>query len=452
MTADARPNTVIRGVREREFRMSRDEFARLVNATAAALSENTGCTSRLIAAWERGEVTTPRPVYARVLHEMTGRSLAELGFAVRLDSVSAGGEHPASRPPRPVDAGDRPGTHTAPVFVKEPDSCTLEDMIRREFLRLASVASVSIPGAPAGETTALDTVDTDDFREYGALNAHLWSVYSLAPAKQAIYPVVRDHVSGLTSALRDARSEEERRTLCDMLGNVAQLAGEVWFDANRYTEAAHCYALAGDASKEARNRDLWACGLVRHSFVSIYSRRYGDALPLLDAAEVLARNGDSQLPTRHWVASVRAQVLAGLGDADGCGRALDEATAVQATATAAPGGWLRFTGDRLAEERGAAYMSLGRLDLAEHALCEALQDSLSPRRRGAVLSDLAVIGARRRDIDRLVTYGSDAADLAQRTGSGYIVRRLHGLQPHLAPFLSDSRVTELRDRLITLGA
>lgn len=59
------------------------------------------------------------------------------------------------------------------------------------------------------------------------------------------------------------------------------------------------------------------------------------------------------------------------------------------------GGWLRFDGSRLAEERGACYLQLGRPDLAEEALTAALAQPLSLRRRAAVLSDLAVLGAHR---------------------------------------------------------
>lgn len=88
MPAAENRNNVFRTVRESQFRMSRNEFARHINGTAAAMGENTGCTARLVAAWELGTVASPRPVYERVLHEITGRSLEELGFAPRRPSGS----------------------------------------------------------------------------------------------------------------------------------------------------------------------------------------------------------------------------------------------------------------------------------------------------------------------------------------------------------------------------
>lgn len=447
MTTAAKPNPVVREVRESQLRMSRDEFARHVNATAAAMGENTGCTARLIAAWERGEVASPRPVYERVLHELTGRALSDLGFS---PSRAATGSVKAAKRVT-LHKAQHPGLPPGGASSERPDSGTLDDMIRRELLRLLSVTGAFVSLPQSADAPSRESPCAEDIRERGALNAHLWSVYGLTPAKRSVYPLVRDQLSSLTSALQIARKTRDRRELCGMVGDVAQLAGEVWFDANRYTEAAHCYALAADASKQAGNMDLWACGLVRHSFVSIYSRRYNEALPLLDAAASLAWNGDSQLPTRRWVASVRAQVLARLGDVDGCSRALDEAETVRELSTTAPGGWLRFNGDRLAEERGSAFTSLGRLDLAEQALTHALDEPLSPRRRGSVLIDLAVIGASRRDVDQLVSHGTRAMDLAHHTGSGYIARRLDGLRSHLTPFLSDKRVLELSDRMTALG-
>ncbi|MFJ5614251.1 transcriptional regulator [Streptomyces sp. NPDC093221] len=455
MTADAKPNNVIRDVREAQFRMSRTEFARHVNATASTLGENTGCTPRLIAAWERGEVASPRPVYERVLHKLTGRSLTDLGFSPRRATISTVAvtvrRATYGRTRTRTATGHGGPIHIDNAFVQEPDSGTLEDMIRREFLRLVSVtgAIVALPQPVAPPETG--AAPTEDMRERSTLNADLWSVYGLTSTKQSVYPLVREQLASLTSALRGGQRASDHRELCGMVGDIAQLAGEVWFDANRYTEAAQCYLLAGDASKEAGDRDLWACALVRHSFVSLYARQYEEALPLLEAAAALARNGDGELPTRHWVASVRAQVLAGLGDADGCNRALDEAAGVQDLTGPAPSGWLRFTGDRLAEERGAAYISLGRLDLAEQALTRALREPLSPRRQGSVLTDLAVIGARRKDIDRLVSHGTGAVDVAYRTRSGYMIQKLHGLRSHLTPYVSDRRVRELSDRMTALG-
>ena len=118
------------------------------------------------------------------------------------------------------------------------------------------------------------------------------------------------------------------------------------------------------------------------------TQRAVSAEPLLNAAFKVAQRGDSALSTRYWVAAVQAEAYASLGDTDSRMRALDQAERVQAlSGQIHNGGWLRFDGSRLAEERGACYLQLGRPDLAEEVLTTALAQDLSLRRRGAVLTE-----------------------------------------------------------------
>jgi hypothetical protein len=151
------------------------------------------------------------------------------------------------------------------------------------------------------------------------------------------------------------------------------------------------------------------------------------------------------------VAVVQAQVLAGLGRFDACQRALDVAETVHSlNGPVHTDGWLRFDGTRLTEERGACYVELGRPDSAQAALTDALGQTVSVRRRGAILADLAVTGAQRRDVEQLVTYASEAVDLARQTSSGYIGRRLARLRPHLAAVANDPRVRQLQEQTAAL--
>ena len=74
---------------------------------------------------------------------------------------------------------------------------------------------------------------------------------------------------------------------------------------------------------------------------------------------------------------------------------------------------------------------------------------LSLRRRGIVLTDLAMVGVQRRDPDHLVVHAEAAVDTARQTGSGVVARKLQGVQAHLGPFLGDGRVRHL-DKQITV--
>ena len=87
----------------------------------------------------------------------------------------------------------------------------------------------------------------------------------------------------------------------------------------------------------------------------------------------------------------------------------------------------------------------------ETALTEALGQSVSLRRRGSLLTDLALVGVQRRDLDQLLRYGHDAIDLAEQTqSSGYVGRKLQILKIKLEPFLNDNRAAQLTDRIANL--
>jgi tetratricopeptide (TPR) repeat protein len=253
-------------------------------------------------------------------------------------------------------------------------------------------------------------------------------------------------------ASNQSRGISTHQRLCELASELLQLAGEIFFDANKYTDAAHCYALAATASKEADAFDLWACAMTRHAFIGMYERRFERAASMLELAAHLARRGDRSLSTRYWVCAVQAQVFAGLGKLDSCQRALDTAEEVQElTGNVSNGGWLRFDGSRLAEERGSCYVQLRRTDLAENSLRDALRQNLSARRRASVLTDLAMIGAQRGDAKQLVAYTDEVLTMAVQTGSGFISRKLQGLRRHLAPLLGNSQVRQLDQQITALS-
>ncbi|MGP3947166.1 transcriptional regulator [Streptomyces sp. 7N604] len=329
-------------------------------------------------------------------------------------------------------------------------------MIRREFLRVIAVTG-ALAALPADEVEALaEGVRRGASADFLRMNSHLWQVYQLARSKGSVYPIVREQLAALNTTL-DGRSDVEARVLCSAAGDLFQLAGELAFDSNRYMDAAASYTLAASASKEAGSFDLWACALVRHAYVEMSERQYNQAVGILAAAERIAGRGDSSLSTRHWVASVQAEAYAGLGDLAACERALDQAEKViDLGGRAHNGGWLRFDGSRLAEERGARYVQLGRLDFAETALMSALDQGAlaqgqSFRRRGAVLADLAAIGAKRRDPEQVVTFGREALQLARESSSGYVARRLQDLQDEFGPLARNGRVAELGAEIAALS-
>ncbi|MFF9983798.1 helix-turn-helix transcriptional regulator [Streptomyces erythrochromogenes] len=394
-----------------------------------------GVDRTTVGRWESGRIE-PQPPQRRGLAlalELSLRELDSLLTAVRAGMQETAG-HQVNDHPR---AGDE------------------DEMIRREFLRILTVsgAMTALPAYEAEAVTAgaLRGAPAD----FERMNDHLWRVYQLARSKSSVYPVIRDQLSRLNEALDAGRGSS--RTLLGAAADLFQMAGEIAFDGNRYTEAAASYSLAASAGKEAGAYDLWACALVRHSYLDMSERRYHQAAQMLGAAERLAGRGDKALSTRHWVASVQAEAYAGLGDLSACESALARAEEVRhLAAEGTNGGWLRFDGTRLAEERGARYVQLGRLDLAEETLRNALaQTGLSSgqsyRRRGTVLASLAAIGAKRRDPDQVLEYGREAIGLARVSKSGYVARRLQALCDEFGPLNRDHRVAELGAEIATFS-
>ncbi|WP_308296158.1 helix-turn-helix transcriptional regulator [Streptomyces sp. ISL-96] len=404
------------------------ERRKVLGYSQETFAQALGVDRTTVGRWESGK-NAPQPPLRPKLAEVLQVDLAEL------DALVAQPQTPAQE-----SAGTPPSNNYG--------SGDTEEMIRREFLRAIAVTG-ALATLPADDTEALDdAARRGTASDFLRMNGHLWQVYQLARSKRSMRPIVGEQLSALNRTLT-GRSDAEVQPLCSAAGDLFQLAGELAFDSNRYTDAAASYALAASASKEAGAFDLWACALVRHAYVDVYEHRFKEAADLLSAAERVARRGDSSLATRHWVASVQAEAHAGLGDLVACERALDQAEKV--THLAGPGhngGWLRFDGSRLAEERGARYVQLGRLDLAERALKAALSQGAlaqgqSFRRRGVVLADLAAIGAKRRDPDQVIIFGREALELARESSSGYVARRLQTLRAEFGTLARDSRVAEL---------
>ncbi|MFG1845246.1 transcriptional regulator [Micromonospora carbonacea] len=439
--------------------MSRQEVAEAVNAYLwATYGTRTSLDANHVGKLERGEHRWPKPATREAFRAVLKASRdADLGFY-----ITRGQRHDDHvghwlPPGQPLTAGDDHGGG----WLTGRQITETSDMNRRELLRLLSLTGALLAApVPGGQLDWARIESSGDgnkrlapatLDEYESLNLQLWASFVAAESKKAVSPLVNRQLTTLTANLRRSHTQPVHRRLCGITADLLQLAGEVAFDANAYSEAAHCYALAAAAAREAAAYDLWACAMIRHAFISVYERDFGSAAPMLEAAAGLARKGNSALSTRHWAHTVRAQALAGLGDLDGCRRALDQAEEVNCLpGRIHNGGWLRFDGSRLAEERGTCYVELGRPDLAEPVLSGVLSQGISVRRRGTVLTDLALVGVQRGDVHQIVLYGSAALDTARQSGSGVVGTKLERLQHHLRPFLADTHVQHLNSQLNAL--
>jgi hypothetical protein len=156
-----------------------------------------------------------------------------------------------------------------------------------------------------------------------AIHRHYWSIYRLSSSKSTVLDGFLGQLKTVTGLLGDARGVSLQSGLGILASDLAQLAGEVFFDTNDYSMAQSCYTFAAATAKEAAHYDLWASALVRNAFLPIYDQQYQDAIPLLRQAERIAARGDTSLVTRYRVAAVAAEAHAGDGNFKACQKALD---------------------------------------------------------------------------------------------------------------------------------
>lgn len=424
--------------------------------TRPGFCEITGARFDALRKWERrGPTLILRAVNAAIMDTTLARATDEQRSRFQLRCAELRREHTLPEPPIPAPKldGDDPNRQSAPGSPQH--LMEISDMNRRELMRVLGVASASL-AAPVdwdrivAASSGTGRIDAADASEYASINAGLWRSYSGAVTKADTFPAVREHLDMLIDGVRRARDDHVRRHLSELTAEALQLSGEILFDNDDYDTAAHCYTLAAAFSKEAEAFDLWACALTRHAYLGIYNKQHDAVIPLLESASQLARRGDTTLTTRYWVQAVQAQAFAGVGDAANWERTTDSAHNVLHMPIPATTGWLRFDGSRLDEERGGCYVQLAQPENAQQVLAPMLDRPLSTRRRASVLIDLAAAAALRREPVQLVAYGSAALDIAQRTHSGYLGRRLGDLRRHLKPLDRDRHVRHLDNRISAL--
>ncbi len=401
----------------------------------------------LIGKWERGE-HIPSPFYQEKLCTLFGLTAYELGFVKQPEQW----EHALLTPQLKLE--HQPSPQGASALGSE----NMLNKKRRELLQMLVVATTTlILPLPDLDWDRVEharskpsRLDEAVLRDLATINKSFWNLYKTTPQKQAMLDGVLGQLKSITGFLEQSYTATVHEQLCILASDLSQLLGEILFDGNDYESARACYTYAAEAAKEAKHYDLWSCSLVRHAFLPIYEGQYQDALPLLQGAQKLAFHGDTTLATRYWVAAVSADVQAGLGNLYGCQQALDLMDKVSNVKERCNGGWLRFDSSRLLEQRGACFVKLKQPNLAKPILRQALQQDITYRRRGMILTDLALASLQEGNIDQSCSYAQQAVDIAAH-GSGMLRKSVFTVRQQLEPYIEMSAVTELDQRLHMLA-
>lgn len=327
-------NAPLRAVREGEFQMSRQEFAKLIVTTGEEMGEAVGCTARLVAAWEDGEVQLPRAVYRRILTRLTGRPLRDLGF--RLDT---------------------PALPPAPATTAQDDAVD-----RRAFL--ADGASVALALLPLG--AASDTVP-------GRIGAG--EIRAVDCAVTTIY--AHDHNHGSAALRRDASralhtayqwlqegtyTDRNGKWLRSATGHLSIAAGWLSYDSGRAADARSLYGEALAAARIAEDPGLEGHAFGCLSLLAKASGRPREAISAAQGAQAVVRTYGS--PRMLALFALReAGGWALLGDVSATDKAIVRAHHLYAKGPAdADPAWLEF----FTPAELAGLEALARADLQQH--------------------------------------------------------------------------------------
>jgi tetratricopeptide (TPR) repeat protein len=308
-------------------------------------------------------------------------------------------------------------SHTSGESDTRPATANLEDVHRRDLLRIAGAALVSSTGVlndPPWKRQA-------EMRA-GQRPADRYAVAKAEEKTRDFFTSEETLPARLTSAISD---DALRRRLISTVGETDALTGWTLFDLGRTREAVRTYRDALGAARAADDRPLIACVLGYWSYLlSSQGDTAAAARMLADAADQV-RGTD---PATHaWILARRAEEEAASGDVSAAMRALDQAVTVFDYAPNGPSRpWTSFfTENRLGSLAVSTY---GRVNHHETDSAAAdLLGSLTPSEtkvRALVLADLATSAARSGDYDRVQTLTEESAPLATRTEASLAIDRL----------------------------
>lgn len=335
------PNLQLRALRENQLQMSRTEFAKLVVDTGTEMGETSGCTARLVAAWEDGDVDCPRSNYRRILTQLTGRTMHELGFQ---------GASPA------LVRQSSAGTYG-------PDRQEGDPVDRRAFLADSAGAALSLVLSGSRPEKVPGRVGVADVR---AVDQAVTTIYS------------HDHDHGSAALRQDASTalhtayqwlqdgmytEKTGKRLRSATGHLSIAAGWLSYDSGRAADARSLYNEALAAARIADDAGLEGHAFGCLSLLAKASGRPREAISAAQGAQSVARTcGSPRLLSLFAMREAGGWAL--LGDRSAADKAIVAAHHLyaQGPREGADPAWLEFF--TVAELAGLE--ALARADLAQH--------------------------------------------------------------------------------------
>jgi len=260
---------------------------------------------------------------------------------------------------------------------------------------------------------------------------------------------VIEHFRTIIHLLQQGQARDAVQRLCSLAGESAQILGKTLFDLQEYTLAWSYYTFSLKAAQAAGNQELWAVGLGRMSLLLIYWHQPHEALPLLQEAQQLAVQNPRIV---CWLAAVKAEAYAHLGDAEACDASLHIARALALQASTAEDRYATgFNPSRLAGYEGACFVRLRQPDRALPALQQALTllDPQAIRRQSTLFTDMGIAYAQQGDMKRACQFAIQALAITTQTKSLSVLERVRQVYTELEPWKDVEKVKDLERQLET---
>ncbi len=258
-----------------------------------------------------------------------------------------------------------------------------------------------------------------------------------------------EHFRTIIQLLKQVQTREVVQRLCSLAGEIAQILGKTLFDLHEYALAWSYYTFSLKTAQASFNQDLWAVGLGRMSLLLIYWDQPSEALPLLQEAQQLMVQSPR---VACWLAVVRAEVHAHLGDSVACDAALNVARTLASQAYLGEDRYATgFNPSRLAGYEGACFVQLRQPDRALPALqqAQALLDPQAIRRQSTLLTDMGIAHAQLGNVQTACHYAIQALAITTQTKSLSVLERVRQVWKELERWKDTEEVKDLERQLET---
>lgn len=410
------------------------EFAAEFEKASRALGKVLSLSVRQVRRWESEDPPCPLPAYQRVLEEVFGVSVAQMGFQVGW-SVPWAPRPESSQPPTaatgrapevgPEDDGaaggvTQHGRMAGLCRTRPADRSGGHDPVKRREFVTSAAAALTVAGAgetaygaeapdrlpaaadPAGRAVPFDRQMVDG---YEFITSQQRSLYYTVPPARMYSPAVA-HAQLGAALLSGTGPQTQRSRLAGSLAEASLLAARLaFFDLKKTEPARMHYRNALVAAREADDHQLGSAILAHLAFVPAWDGKAGESRDLMRAAYAHAARGVSAVQ-RSWLHAVDAEIEARLGDhkraVDLIGRAEEALSDADRSSVPDPE-WLDyFDATRLNGFKGFCHINGGSPELAQEALLCSLM-ALKPneaKQRTIVLADMADIHVRTKEIEQ----------------------------------------------------